>query len=129
MLRHILSTHSRTEEVHLASHMAKKCIFVGYPAGYKGWEFYNPVTRKLSSMNEKNLMREILPGIKPTPFGRLYQSHHLLHHPEGREYCQGFMGGMTFHRNSDKNSCHHLHSTVRMPILQSCRSSTFSGNQ
>ena len=24
----------------------KKCIFVGYPTGYKGWLFYNPATKK-----------------------------------------------------------------------------------
>jgi hypothetical protein len=24
----------------------QKCIFVGYPIGYKGWQFYNPVTKK-----------------------------------------------------------------------------------
>ncbi len=24
----------------------EKCIFVGYPSGYKGWQFYNPVTKK-----------------------------------------------------------------------------------
>ena len=29
----------------LGSHM-EKCIFIGYPDGYKGWKFYNPVTRK-----------------------------------------------------------------------------------
>ena len=29
----------------LGSHM-EKCIFIGYPEGYKGWKFYNPETRK-----------------------------------------------------------------------------------
>jgi len=29
----------------LGSHM-EKCIFIGYPPDYKGWKFYNPVTRK-----------------------------------------------------------------------------------
>ena len=29
----------------LQSHM-QKCVFVGYPVGYKGWQFYNPVTKK-----------------------------------------------------------------------------------
>jgi len=28
------------------SHM-EKCVFVGYPDGYKGWKFYNPETRKV----------------------------------------------------------------------------------
>ena len=30
----------------LGSHM-EKCIFVGYPDGYKGWMFYNPVTKRV----------------------------------------------------------------------------------
>ena len=28
----------------LGSHM-QKCIFIGYPPDYKGWKFYNPVTK------------------------------------------------------------------------------------
>ena len=30
----------------LGSHM-EKCIFIGYPDGYKGWKFYNPETKKV----------------------------------------------------------------------------------
>jgi transposase InsO family protein len=30
----------------LGSHM-EKCIFIGYPEGYKGWKFYNPETQKV----------------------------------------------------------------------------------
>ena len=25
----------------------EKCIFIGYPEGYKSWKFYNSVTKKL----------------------------------------------------------------------------------
>ena len=28
----------------IGSHM-EKCIFIGYPEGYKAWKFYNPLTR------------------------------------------------------------------------------------
>jgi len=28
----------------IGSHM-EKCVFVGYPDGYKGWTFYNPTTK------------------------------------------------------------------------------------
>ena len=31
----------------LGSHM-DKCIFIGYPQGYKGWKFYNPKTKKVT---------------------------------------------------------------------------------
>ena len=24
----------------------EKCVFVGYPDGYKGWTFYNPTTKR-----------------------------------------------------------------------------------
>jgi len=27
----------------------EKCIFIGYPDGYKGWKFYNPKTKKVIS--------------------------------------------------------------------------------
>ena len=30
----------------LGVHM-EKCIFIGYPQGYKGWKFYNPETKKV----------------------------------------------------------------------------------
>jgi hypothetical protein len=30
----------------LGSHM-EKCVFIGYPQGYKGWKFYNPTTKKI----------------------------------------------------------------------------------
>jgi hypothetical protein len=29
----------------LGPHM-EKCVFLGYPDGYKGWKFYNPTTKK-----------------------------------------------------------------------------------
>jgi len=29
----------------LGSHM-EKCVFIGYPEGYKGWRFYNPTTKQ-----------------------------------------------------------------------------------
>jgi hypothetical protein len=28
------------------THM-EKCMFIGYPQGYKGWKFYSPVTKKV----------------------------------------------------------------------------------
>ena len=31
----------------LGTHM-EKCVFIGYPQGYKGWKFYNPVTKKVA---------------------------------------------------------------------------------
>ena len=25
----------------------EKCVFIGYPDGYKGWKFHNPITKKV----------------------------------------------------------------------------------
>ena len=36
----------RDKRSSLGSHM-DKCIFIGYPDGYKGWKFYNPQTKKV----------------------------------------------------------------------------------
>ena len=36
----------RDKRSSLGSHM-EKCIFIGYPEGYKGWKFYNPKTKKV----------------------------------------------------------------------------------
>ena len=47
------------------SHM-EKCIFVGYPAGYKGWQFYNPVTKKFIISERAEFDERYFPGIKPT---------------------------------------------------------------
>jgi hypothetical protein len=44
----------------------EKCIFVGYPAGYKGWQFYNPVTRKFIISERAEFDERYFPGIKPT---------------------------------------------------------------
>ena len=51
----------------------EKCIFIGYPADYKGWKFYNPVTKKLviaecAQFDERYFLRikESTPTIIPT---------------------------------------------------------------
>ena len=36
----------KDKRLKLGSHM-QKCVFIGYPAGYKGWKFYDPSTRKV----------------------------------------------------------------------------------
>ncbi|GJE85702.1 hypothetical protein PsYK624_017810 [Phanerochaete sordida] len=42
----------------------EKCIFIGYPPGYKGWKFYNPSTKK-EIISERAIVDEwYLPGLK-----------------------------------------------------------------
>ena len=56
----------------LGSHM-EKCIFIGYPEGYKGWKFYNPTTKKAviaerADFDERYFLgrKETQPTIKPS---------------------------------------------------------------
>ena len=56
----------------LGSHM-EKCIFIGYPEGYKGWKFYNPTTKKAiiaerADFDERYFLgrKETQPTVKPS---------------------------------------------------------------
>ena len=41
----------------LGPHM-EKCVFIGYPQGYKAWKFYNPVSKKVIIWRELTLIRD-----------------------------------------------------------------------
>ena len=47
----------------LGSHM-EKCIFLGYLEGYKGWRFYNPVTKRLIISERAVFDERYQPGLK-----------------------------------------------------------------
>ena len=47
----------------LGPHM-EKCIFIGYPPGYKGWKFYNPLTKKTIISERAEFDGRIFPGLK-----------------------------------------------------------------
>ena len=47
----------------LGSHM-EKCIFIGYPVGYKGWKFYNPLTKKVVISEHAVVDERILPELR-----------------------------------------------------------------
>ena len=47
----------------LGSHM-EKCIFLGYPEGYKGWRFYNPATKRVIISERAVFDERYLPGLK-----------------------------------------------------------------
>jgi len=56
----------------LGSHM-EKCIFIGYPPDYKGWKFYNPITKKSviserAQFDERYFLgiKESVPSVIPT---------------------------------------------------------------
>ena len=42
----------------------EKCVFVGYPPGYKGWQFYNPVTKKFIISERAEFDERYFPGTK-----------------------------------------------------------------
>lgn len=45
-----------------SSHM-EKAIFVGYPAQFKGWEFYNPFTKHLVLSDRADFDERVFPGL------------------------------------------------------------------
>jgi hypothetical protein len=52
----------------------QKCIFVGYPTEYKGWLFYNPVTRKVVTSERAVFDERYFPGNKPSLLQRIPQN-------------------------------------------------------
>ena len=52
----------RDQRKSLQTHMVK-CIFVGYPKGYKGWKFYNPVTKKFIISERAEFDERVFPSI------------------------------------------------------------------
>ena len=44
-----------------------KCIFIGYPDGYKGWMFYNPTTKRSVISECAKFDERYFPGLKHTP--------------------------------------------------------------
>src|SRR4051794_34751120 len=46
----------------IGSHM-EKCIFVGYPKGYKAWRYYNPINRKFSICERAEFDDRYFPGL------------------------------------------------------------------
>ena len=52
----------------------EKCIFLGYPDGYKGWRFYNPSTKRIVLSERAIFDERYQPGLKDW-------NSTLLHHP------------------------------------------------
>jgi hypothetical protein len=50
----------------IGSHM-EKCVFIGYPDGYKGWMFYNPTTKRTVISERAEFDERYFPGLKHTP--------------------------------------------------------------
>ena len=42
----------------------EKCLFIGYPIGFKGWKFYNPTTRKVVISERAEFDERFFPGLK-----------------------------------------------------------------
>jgi len=41
----------------------QKCVFIGYPDGYKGWKFYNPTTKKVIISERAEFDERYFPGL------------------------------------------------------------------
>ena len=50
----------------IGSHM-EKCVFIGYPDGYKGWMFYNFTTKQTVISECAEFDERYFPGLKCTP--------------------------------------------------------------
>lgn len=46
---------------------AQKCVFIGYPGQYKGWKFYDPLTRKTILSDRAEFDERYFPGLSRTP--------------------------------------------------------------
>jgi hypothetical protein len=44
----------------------QKCVFIGYPAEYKGWMFYNPLTKKTIISDRAEFDERAFPGLSRT---------------------------------------------------------------
>jgi len=44
----------------------QKCVFIGYPGGYKGWSFYNPLTKKTIVSDSVTFDERAFPGLSRT---------------------------------------------------------------
>ena len=64
----------------LGSHM-EKCIFIGYPEGYKGWKFYNPITNSASCPLTTTTLSTLYTSPLPLP---RYAPHFLCVQPSSR---------------------------------------------
>src|SRR5262249_43503246 len=52
----------RDQRTSLEPHM-QKCMFIGYPPGYKAWKFYNPVTQKVIISEQADFDERYFPGL------------------------------------------------------------------
>ena len=51
----------------------EKCIFIGYPTGYKGWKFYNPHTKRIIISERAEFDERVFPGLKQFTSHDAYQ--------------------------------------------------------
>jgi hypothetical protein len=62
----------------LGSH-TQKCVFIGYPPDYKGWKFYNPLTKKVFISKDAVFDERLLPGLSkaaaPVPVTQYIDLH------------------------------------------------------
>jgi len=67
------------------SHM-EKCVFIGYPEGYKGWKFYNPSSHRTVISERADFDERYFPGLKKTISNPtlLTQSEHNQTHTQSQ---------------------------------------------
>ena len=56
----------KDKQTGIGAHM-EKCVFIGYPIGFKGWKFFNPTTNKVVISERAEFDERFFPGLKKTP--------------------------------------------------------------
>ena len=60
----------------------EKCVFLGYPTGYKGWKFYNPTTRKVIISETAQFDERWFPGLSKAKMDAIPDSFPVTGHWE-----------------------------------------------
>ena len=71
----------KDKQAKLGPHM-EKCIFIGYPDGYKGWKFYSPKTKKV-------IISERADFDERYTFGTISESGEIKENIQAQDYTPG----------------------------------------
>jgi hypothetical protein len=86
----------------------EKCIFIGYPQGYKGWKFYNPITKKTIISERAEFDERFFPGLKKSTLPDNYPSFVDLHEPPSPSDDSNIMELLDYGGDNNDNPAPHI---------------------